>query len=69
MRDLQEDQRRPPWFAKRSGLSKLHFPILFRRWALVVVDVRAGEEAAAVDVKGNRVRQSRHLVLVLPRRS
>ena len=69
MRDLQGDQRRRPWFAKRRGSSKLRFPIPFRRWALVVVGVRAEEEAAAVHVKGNRVHQSRHLVLVLPRRS
>ena len=69
MRGPQGDQRRRPWLAMRRGSSKLRFPIPFRRWALVVVGVRAGEEVAAVDVKGNRVRQSRHLVLVLPRRS
>jgi hypothetical protein len=69
MRDLQGDQRRRPWFAKRRGSSKLRFPILIRRWALVVVGVRAGEEAAAADVRGIRVRQSHHLVLALPRRS
>ena len=49
MRDPQGDQRRRPSFAMRRGSSKLRFPTLFRRWAFVVVGVRAGEEAA-VDV-------------------
>jgi hypothetical protein len=43
---------------KRIGSSKLRFPILIRRWALVV-GVGVAKESVAVDVRENRIRQRR----------